>query len=71
MKHLNLTNIHGQYISYDLTSIKNIKNGKAKDFYSKEELVDNNIKVLDSLIVINFKNGKTSSFSNAWTVTFS
>lgn len=71
MKHLNLTNINGLFVCYDLETIKNIKNGKAKDFYSKEDIEDNNLKVLDSIIVINFKNGTTSSFSSSWTITFS
>lgn len=70
MTKLNLTNIHGLFVSYDLSTIKNIKNGKAKDFYSKEDIEDNNLKVLDSIIVINFKDGTTSSFSSIWTVTF-
>ena len=71
MKHLNLTNIHGLFVSYDLSTIKNIKNGQAKDFYSKEDIEDNNLRVLDSIIVIKFKNGQTSSFSDSWTITFS
>ena len=71
MTKLNLTNIHGLFVSYDLSTIENIKNGKAKDFYSKEDIEDNNLRVLDSIIVINFKNGTTSSFSNVWTITFS
>lgn len=71
MKHLNLTNIHGLFVCYDLDTIKNIKNGQAKDFYSKKDIEENNLRVLDSIIVITFKNGQTSSFSDSWTVTFS
>jgi hypothetical protein len=70
MTKLNLSSIDGAFVSYDLATIKNIKHGKAKDFYTKADCENNNIRVTDSIITINFNNGSTSSFGNNWVVTF-
>lgn len=70
MTKLNLTSVDGLFVSYDLATIKNIRYGKAKSFYDKEDCEDNNIRITDAIIVINFNNGSTSSFGNNWVVTF-
>lgn len=70
MKQLHLTSRDGFFVSYDLSTIKTVKTGKAKSFYDKKECEENGIKVSDAVIIINFKNGTTSSFSDSWTMTF-
>ena len=70
MTKLNLSSVDGLFVSYDLSTIKNIRCGKAKDFYTKSDCEDNNIRVTDAIIKINFKNGSTSSFGNNWVATF-
>ena len=70
MTKLNLRSLEGFSVSYDLATIKNIKHGKAGKFYEKSECEDNGIKVTDSIMIINFNNGSTSSFGNNWVVTF-
>lgn len=70
MKKLNLNSIDGLFVSYDLADIKNIRHGKAKKFYDRVDCEDNGIKVTDSILIISFKNGTTSSFGDNWVVTF-
>ena len=70
MTKLNLTSADGMFVSYDLATIKNIKNGKAKKFYSKEDCEGNGIKLSDSVIKITFKDGNTASFGDNWSITF-
>lgn len=71
MTKLNLTSKDGFFVSYDLSTIKTIKIGKAKSFYDKKDCEDNGVKLSDAIIIINFKNGYTSSFADSWVVTFS
>ena len=52
---LNLTSVDGLFVSYDLATIKNIRHGKAKDFYTKADCEDNI--QLRTIIIINFNNG--------------
>lgn len=70
MTKLNLRSLEGFSVSYDLANIANIKHGKAGKFYEKSECEDNGIKLSDSIVIINFKNGTTSSFGDNWVVTF-
>lgn len=70
MTKLNLNSIDGLFVSYDLADIKNIKHGKAGKFYDKSECESNGLKVSDSIIVISFKDGNTTSFGNNWVATF-
>lgn len=70
MTKLNLRSLEGFSVSYELCKIANIKHGKAGKFYDKLECEDNGIKLSDSILIINFKNGTTSSFGNNWIVTF-
>jgi hypothetical protein len=70
MTKLNLSSVDGLFVSYDLSNIREIRNGKAKDFYSKADCEDNGIKVNDSIIVIRFNDGNKTSFASKWTVTF-
>ena len=71
MKNLNLTSVDGLFVTYDLATIKNVRYGKAKDFYTKADCEDNNVRLTDAIITINFNNGSTSSFASNWVVNFS
>ena len=70
MKNLNLTNVNGFFVSFDLADIKFIKYGKAREFYSKQDLDSNCIGLSEAVIMIYFKDGNTASFANDWVVTF-
>ena len=70
MTKLNLTSVDGLFISYDLSTIKDIKHGKAKRFHNKVDCEDNGIKVTDSIMVIRFIDGHTTSYGDNWVATF-
>lgn len=70
MTKLNLTSVHGFFVSYDLDTIRDIIYGKAKSFYNKTDVEENGFKLNDAVIVIRFKGGDTASFGDNWTVTF-
>lgn len=70
MTKLNLTSKDGLFVSYDLVNIREVRHGKAKGFYDKEDCENNGIKVTDSIIVIKFRDGNTTSFGDNWVATF-
>ena len=70
MTRLNLSSVEGLLVSYDLQAIKNVEHGKAKKFYTKADCEGNGVKLSDSMIVINFKDGSTASFGDNWFITF-
>ena len=70
MTKLNLTSKDGLFVCYDLANIKSIRHGKAKIFHNKKDCDGNGIKVSDSVLVINFNDGKCSTFGDNWTVSF-
>lgn len=71
MKNLNLSSKDGLFMSFDLSNIREIRSGRAKDFYSKSDCESNGVKLNDSIIVIKFNDGNVSGFGNNWIVTFS
>ena len=70
MTKLNLNSVEGFFVSYDLSTIKDVKHGKAKKFYDKADCEGNGVKLSDSMIVINFKDGGVASFGDNWFITF-
>ncbi len=70
MTKLNLRSIEGFFVSYDLSTIKEIRHGRAKEFYDKADCESNGIKLSDSVVIIVFKDGNKASFGNNWIVTF-
>lgn len=70
MTRLNLSSVEGLFVSYDLQAIKNVEHGKAKKFYTKADCEGNGVKLSDSMIVINFKDGSVASFCDNWFITF-
>lgn len=70
MTKLNLTSIDGLFVSYDLDNIRDIRHGKAKQFYNKVDCESNGIKVTDSIMVIRFIDGNKTSFGDNWIATF-
>ena len=70
MTKLNLTSFDGLFVSYDFETIKELRHGKARDFFTKDECEDNGVKLTDSILIIKFKNGSSSFFANNWAATF-
>ena len=70
MTKLNLTSKDDLFVCYDLANIKSIRHGKAKIFHDKKDCEGNGIRVSDSVLVINFNDGKCSTFGDNWTVSF-
>ena len=69
-KKLNLTSLENFFVSYDLSDIKNIKHCKASEIYSKKECEGNGVLFSDSIIVLKFNDGHTTSFGSNWIMTF-
>lgn len=57
-------------VEYAVETIKEIVHGKYKDFYSKEDIGGNDVKPNDSVIILRFKDGTTSSLGSDWVLTF-
>lgn len=57
-------------VEYAVETIKEIAHGKYKDFYSKEDIGGNGVRPNDSVIILRFKDGTTSSLGSDWVLTF-
>lgn len=67
---ITLQNRYGLAVSYNTNDIKCIEHDKACSRYDKDDLAANDIKPYESVIIINFKDGTSSTFSSDWTLTF-
>lgn len=57
-------------VKYAIETIKEIVHGKYKEFYSREDILGNEVKPNDSVLIIRFKDGTTASFGNRWQMIF-
>ena len=67
---ITLQSRYGLTVNYNTNDIKNIEHDKACNRYNKSDLVANDIRPNDSVIIINFKDGEMSTFSSDWEITF-
>ena len=67
---ITVQNNEGIRVHYDSEYIEYIGHYKAKDIYNRCDLEGNGIKPQDSIMIIKFKNGSSSTFGSSWRIIF-